>query len=376
MRKTTLLHFNDVVLHAKSQEQLLIAALSDVVKSGIFLNGRQNIKLRLNLAGYLGAKYVHALASGHDALLLGLLALHLSKKDEVIVPANAYPTAFPVYLSGAKMVLCDVDANGQLDIHCLKKAINPRTKAIVLVHMFGLTGPVEEVAALAKKHDLTLIEDCAQAFGTKYKDRYVGTFGDIGCFSFYPTKNLGTHGDGGALITKSSSVYERVSMAKAYGEKLRYYSMFVSGHSRLPELQAAILNTYFKTIRSSFVKRQKMYDYFAQCITGLRLDGLRCLASYTSSSPVPHLFVIECQHSTGLYKYLGLNHIEAHRHYPSPVHLIPAFKSLGYKQGDFPVAERLSRSCLSLPFHSYITKKQIDTIVRLIKRFYDKKNTR
>jgi len=369
---STKIAFNDVGIKAFQLKKRLLSRISSVIDTGQFLHGKENNILSTSLSNFFKLPYVEILGSGHDALLFSIQSLKLSLNDEVIVPANAYPTVFPLALSGIKIKLCDVDENGQMSIDCLKKTITKKTAAIILVHMFGLTTKVDEVANIAKKNKIFLIEDCAQSFGTKYNNQLVGTFGDVACFSFYPTKNLGTLGDGGAVVTKHKNIALFIHRAKAYGEDLRYKSGFVSGHSRLPELQAATLNVYFETRTEDFNKRKKIFAYYKEKMLKRLSSHIRILTSHTSSDPVPHLLVIEGERRNDLAKYLAKSGIEIHIHYPLPIHLVEAFSYLGYKSGNFPMAEKLSKNTLSLPFHAFITKKHVDFIVDKIKEFYEK----
>lgn len=362
--------FNHIALHAQRHSVEITEKISDIIQSGVFINGKENATLERNLSQLLGG-YVATTASGNDALFLALLSLHLSHQDEVIFPVNAYPTAFPIGLSGAKMVPVDVDENGQLDSREVMKKINKNTKAIVLVHLYGLVGDLEVIRSLAKKHYIVFIEDCAQAFGTLYNGKFVGTLGDIACFSFYPSKNLGTLGDGGALWTRHKSYYEYVIRARSYGEKNKYNSFFLSGHSRLPEIQAGILNIYSRDIEADFEKRKRAAHQYKKRFEKEKLfSKVRVLASHPQSVPVQHLFVIEAKKRNRLRIYLGKKRIPTLIHYPRPIHLVPAFSPLAYKKGDFPVAEHLSRRMISLPFHPYLSETDIDYIVRAIKEFY------
>ncbi|MEK7518060.1 MAG: DegT/DnrJ/EryC1/StrS family aminotransferase [Patescibacteria group bacterium] len=365
-------HFNHTQITFRKNIQDKIKMVNKVISSGIFFNGKEVKKLIKNLLNFMDQeKYLVTTASGHDSLIIALSSLKLNSSDEVIFPVNAYPTVFPIFMSGVKPVPVDVDENGQIDILNLEKSITNHTKAIVIVHLYGLTCDVNKVKEIIKKRNITLIEDAAQAFGTTYKDRHVGTLGDIGCFSFYPTKNLATVGDGGALWTRDKKLYEYFLQVKSYGEKERYYSLSISGHSRIPEIQAGILNLYFKRIKRDFKKRKEKATYYHKSIIQKNLSPyMRVLQSDPHSSPVRHLFVVEAKERNSLKKYLAKKKIETHIHYPYPIHLVPAFSYLGYKNGDFPIAERLSRNIISLPFHPFLAKKEIDYIIKSIKNHY------
>ncbi len=309
--------------------------------------------------------------SGHDSLVLALQALQLSEKDEVIFPVNSYPTAFPIYLSRATPIPVDCDENGQLSLKEVMKAITKRTKAIIMVHLYGLTGDLGEIAKICRRKNIMLIEDSAQAFGTRFKKQPVGIFGDIGCFSFYPTKNLGTLGDGGAIWTKHKKIYQYLLKAKAYGEKEKYKSEFLSGHSRLPEIQAGILNVYWKKINVVFAKRKTLRKLYEQELKKAELyKNVRVLVSHNNSDPVTHLFVVAVKERDRLIKFLSKRGIETLIHYPKPIYQVAAFRSFGLQKKVFPQSELLSKQVLSLPFHEYLKTSQVRYIFHKIKEFY------
>lgn len=372
-RKASDISFNSVSITALNKKREILSSLGHVIQKGEYLNDKEVKKLEAKLSKLLDNGYVTTTASGHDSLQLGLAALRLQKDDEVIFPVNAYPTAFPVCQSVAKAVPVDVDKNGQLDPEKLKEKISSKTKVVILAHLYGLVGNIQEITKIVRNKHIMLIEDCAQSFGSLYKGKMVGKFSDIACFSFYPTKNLGTLGDGGALYTKHKRLYDFFLQAKSYGEKKRYQSEFISGHSRMPEIQAAILNIYLKTINNDFTKRKKLALYYTKKLQTASLTKyIRVLTSDKASNPVPHLFVITAKKRDLLQQFLQKKHIPTLIHYPKPIHLLPAFSYLGFKTGDFPTAESLAKNIVSLPFHSYLLHNQIDTIVDAIEEFYFK----
>ncbi len=367
-----MIEFNQTALLAKKNQKEILKQFQNVLESGTFLAGKQNQILEKKLEKFLGKGLVTTTASGHDSLLLALKALNLNSNDEVILPANSYPTAFALAQSGVKLTPVDVDENGQLDPQEVEQKITKYTKVIVIVHLYGLVGNLEAVIRLAKKHKLFLIEDAAQSFGSKYKNKLTGTLGDIGCFSFYPTKNLGTLGDGGAIWTKNKKLHNFLQKAKSYGEKKRYLSEFVSGHSRTAEIQAAVLNYYlslFDRNKKELQNVSKLYKRYLEIPT--LLPFIRILNSSEESDPFQHLFVLEANKRDLLRRFLASKKIPTAIHYPYPIHLLPAFNDLQYKKGDFPVSERLSKRIISLPFHQYLTEKDIIYVVGLIKKFYN-----
>lgn len=363
--------FNHTPIQAFKHKKKLLKRFSDVIQSGKFLNGVQVTSLEEKLNSYFG-KYFLTCASGHDALFLALCSLQLTQSDEVLFPVNAYPTAFPVYLVGAKGVPVDVDENGQISPEDLERKLTSKTKVIIIVHLYGLVGQLSKIFTILKNKRIFIIEDCAQAFGTTYKKKLVGTLGDIGCFSFYPTKIIGTLGDGGGIWTKHRNIFNYLIRARAYGAKTVYKSDFISGHSRLPELQAAALHVYFGSFQKEAATRRKLYKVYRSLFAKLNLYGnLSLLASDPESDPVLHLFSISVKKRNKLQNFLQKRAISTYIHYPYPIHKVPAFMEFTKLYGTFPHAERFAKQILSLPFHHYLKKRDIYYIVNEIKKFYD-----
>lgn len=364
------IEFNQTFLQAKKYKKVILKRVSNVIDSGIFLNGKEAKRLDKKLENFFGNGYFVTTASGHDSLMLAFKYFNLSSNDEIIFPANSYPTAFPVFLSGAKGIAVDVDKNGQLDPDELIKNITPKTKIVVVVHLFGLVGALNEIINICKQKKIILIEDCAQAFGTKYKNKYVGTFGDIGCFSFFPTKNIGTLGDGGGIWTKNKKIFDYFIKAKQYGEKERFYSEFLSGHSRLPEIQASVLNLYLETFSKDSYKKKILYSYFKKQLLKNKLltQNVNILDSNKYSDPQIHLFVVRVKKRNDLIKYLGKNNIPSYVRYPFLINTMPAFNFL--RKRNFVNTQRLTKESLCLPFHQFLSKKNIRYIVNTISKFY------
>lgn len=363
--------FNHTAYAALKNKKRILSAVSSIIDSGVFLNGPENNKLQKRLSLFLKKGFITTVGSGHDSLDLALRSLKLTEKDEIIFPVNSFPTAFPIYLSKATPIPVDCDQKGQLSSKEVICALTKRTRAIVMVYLYGLVGDLEEILKICRQKKIILIEDAAQALGTKFKNQPVGTFGDIGCFSFYPTKNLGTLGDGGAIWTKHQNIYHYFLKAKAYGEKERYDSEFLSGHSRLPEIQAGILNVYWEKASSVFAKRKALRILYEQELEKEGLfKNLRILASCQNSDPVTHLFVVAVKNRERLIKFLSKRGIQTLIHYPKPIYKVLAFKKFGLKLKNFPQSELLSKQILSLPFHEYLTKPQVKFVVNAIKEFY------
>lgn len=344
----------------------LLFAFRRVIASGRFLEGDENRALAAHLRTLLGGGHVIPLASGHDAIVLAIKALGVGPTDEVIVPAIAYPTAFAAWQSSATIVPADVDENGQLDPRALRAALTKRTKAVIAVHLYGHIGDMPALTSFLQKKRIPLIEDCCQAFGSQFRKKSVGTLGDIGCFSFYPTKTVGALGNGGAVRTNKKELREYVQQAKLYGEKVRYHSNFPSFHSTLPEMQAAGLLVYLRYFKDWAQKRKTLLATYESGLPA----RVRILTSHPDADPVPLELVIEAPKRDKLATYLARRGIETVVHYPTPFPFVPAFRSLGYKRGSFPTAERLSRRILSLPLHHMMTQKDVHTICRAIDSFY------
>lgn len=365
---------NSVGIKARKHTTNILKRVSKIIDRGIFLNGVENNLLTRNLQKYFKKGLVVLTASGHDALLLAIESLDLTGDNEIIFPVNSYPTAFPIALSKAVPVPVDVNDNGLLDVKKVAKKITKKTRVIIAVHLYGLIADIKSLKRLIGDKKIYIIEDAAQAFGSRLSDKPAGVFGDISCFSFYPTKNLGAFGDGGALWTKNKSLYKRFLKAVSYGETKRYKSDFVSGHSRIPEIQAGILNIYFQEIlKEARLKKEKLTLYLKFFQKAGLLDKIRILYQNNSPGLVLQSLVVEVKKRDQLKKFLAKRGIGTQIHYPSPIHLQKAFSYLGYKMGDFPGAERLSKNILSLPYHPFITQNEVKYIVESIADFYNDK---
>ena len=367
------IEFNGVRLLAKKNRVSILKTIDSVIKKGVFLNGYENKKFIDKLKKYLGGGYITLTGGGHYALVAAVRSLGLSRTDELILPANAYPTAFAVARAHVgKLRLVGVDENGLIDVEKLKSTITKKTKALIVVHLYGFIVPMEELLAICKKRSIILIEDCAQAFGSYSNGQPAGSFGDISCFSFYPTKNYGTLGDGGAVWTKNKEYHRYFQKVVAYGETRRYKSKFVADHSRLPEIQAAILNSLYKNVWTEKKDKQLVFKKYMQLFKNSRLlnDVVRVLNPEAKDDIDRHLFVIEVGKRNQLRKYLKRRGITTSVHYPEPIHLISAFGYLGYRKGAFPQVEKLASRIVSLPFHAYLKDKEMSYVVESIKSFY------
>lgn len=358
-------------LHAHQYQKEFKQAFTEVLKNGNFLGGPQTTLLEQQLSSFFGRGFIQSLGSGHDSLHLALTALQLSPQDEVIFPVNSYPSVFPLALTPAKLVPVDVDENGQLDPKAVAQALTKNTKVIVMTHLYGLVGKLSDVMKLAKRHNIYLIEDVAQAFGSKYQQKYVGTFGTFGCFSFYPTKNLPTFGDGGAIWTKNKTLFQKIQQLTRYGEVERYKSLQVAGHSRLSELQASVLRVGLKHWDEQVSRRKKVIQWYNSYWQRYHLNRwVDLMNSSKESLPVHHLFVIKTKNRSRLQDFLQTHGVATLIHYPIPVHKVSAFQGHSFSTQHFPVAEHLAESILSLPFHPYQKKSEIAHITKTLHDFY------
>ncbi len=378
----------DIKRQNKTLNRELNRSIQEVLDRGIFILGEKVEEFEDNFASYLGVKYAVGVGSGTDALSLALIAIGIKPGDEVIMPVNAYPTAFAVTAIGALPVLIDIDpATFNINPDLIEQAITKRTRAILPVHLYGLPCDMNSIMRIAKKHNLKVIEDCAQAHGatlsvaipalsagaeirslstgTDLNWKKVGSIGDAGCFSFYPTKNLGCFGDGGMVVTNNKEIYDKVKLLRMYGEKTRYKSVILGRNSRLDELQAAILLVKLKYLDKWNKRRREIAELYLSHIAGPAES-----TAVDSFFHVYHLFVIRTKKRDQLKKHLEEKGIQTAVHYPTPVHLQESFRFLGYKKGDFPVAEKLADEILSIPMFPELTESELMAVVSGINSFF------
>lgn len=346
------------------------AAIKRVMRRGVFILGKEGESLEHEIALYTKASHAIGVSSGTRALQLGLQALGIKPGDKVIVPALALPTAFGVADAKAELVLVDAEPRSlQMDPQAVETILKGERgiKAIIVVHLYGHAANIKKIITIANRYNVPVLEDCAQSFGVTVGGKHVGTFGKLGTLSFYPTKNLGALGDGGMVITNSRTIADYTRKARMYGETERYLSEFAGTNSRLDELQATLLRVklgYFKQAK----KQRRDLDYLYR----LHLEplNLTLINPLVDSEPVPHLFIIQTTKRDELQAFLAKRGIGTGIHYPRPIHLQPAFKHLGYKKGDFPVAERAAKTLLSLPFYPTLTTNQVEKVCDAIKQFF------
>lgn len=344
-------------------------AFREIQERGIYILGPKVAEFEEKFASYLGVRYAVGVASGTDALSLSLLALGIKTGDEVILPANSYPTVFALTAIGVKPVLVDIDPRTfNIDPSKIEKAISNKTKAVIAVHMYGQPAELNAIIPVANKHKLFLIEDCAQAHGAEIKTfsgwQKVGGIGDAGCYSFYPTKNLGSFGDGGMVVTNNPQIYHKLKLLRQYGEEVRYKSILLGRNSRLDELQAAILLIKLKYLNKWNKRRREIAAKYNLLIKNLTLPLESKLNKH-----IYHLYVVQSQKREELKRFLEEKGIQTAVHYPAPIHLEPSMAFLGYKKGDFPESEKASQQVLSLPMFPELTNNEIEYITKALNKF-------
>ena len=345
------------------------AAIADVLEGGWYIMGRQVRAFEEEFAAYCGVRRAVGVGSGTAAIYLALRAGEIGPGDEVIAPTHtAVATIAAIEMTGARPVLVDADpATFNLAPAAVAAAITARTRAIVPVHLYGYPADLAPLLALAHEHGLRLIEDCAQAHGARYRGRPVGSWGELGCFSFYPTMILGAMGDGGAVVTNDEELAARVRLLQQYGWAERYISYIVGVNSRLDELQAAILRVKLKHLEASNAARLKLARLYDELLAGCDLTlppGPRA-----DIEPVYHLYVVRSSRRDALRAHLGARGIGAGVHYPQPVHLQPAYLGRLGRPGDFPQAERMAQEVLSLPLYPELTTDEVRETATAIRQF-------
>lgn len=353
------------------------AEISKVLSSTSYINGAQVKNFENSLKEYTGAKHVIACANGTDALQIALMALDLQPGDEVIVPAFTYVASAEVIgLLKLTPVMVDVDYSSfNVTVKNIEKAITPRTKAIIPVHLFGQCCDMEPIMELAKKHDIYVVEDNAQAIGATYtfmdgEKKQTGTIGDIGCTSFFPSKNLGCYGDGGALMTNNDELAQKIRMIANHGQKVKYHHEVIGCNSRLDTIQAAILNVKLKYLNDYSNARYNAAQIYHALLNGV--EGITIPDEMPFSTHVYHQYTLKVKDGKRdmLKKYLEGQGIPSMIYYPLPLQKQNAFKSITIQGEDLNISELLADSVLSLPIHTEITKEEQVVISNAIKEFF------
>lgn len=347
-------------------EDEIDAKIKEIIHSSHFIIGNNVTEFEKEIAAYYATKHAIGVASGTDALHLAILACGIGKGDEVITtPFTFIATAEAITYTGARPVFVDIDEKTfNIDVKKIKKAVTKKTKAILPVHLFGLSADMEKIKELAAEYKLKIIEDCAQSFGAVYKGKKTGAIGDAGCFSFFPSKNLGCYGDGGMVITNDDNMAEKIGILRNHGQKVRYYHSVIGYNSRLDEIQAGILRIKLKRIDEYNKKRRENARLYTEKLKGVNI--------ITPSEPdgyyhVFHQFSIRTSKRDSILNGLTEAGIASAIYYPVPLHLQESYKDLGYKKGDFPVSEAVASDIISLPMYPELTAGQIDEVCKTIK---------
>ena len=352
--------------HAPLREEF-DRAISDVIDSGAFAGGPFVEKFENEFASYCGCEHAVGVGSGTDALWLSLLGCGIGQGDEVItVPHTFMATAEAITYSGARPVFVDVDEQTYtMDPAALEAAVTAQTKAIVPVHLFGQPADMDPILEFAREHDLIVIEDAAQAHGGKYKGRTAGTMGGAGCFSFYPSKNLGAFGEAGAIVTNDLQLRDKIRTLRDHGQVRKYHHSIIGWNCRMDGIQAAVLRVKLRHLdHGNDLRRQHAQRYNA----GLRgIDGIITPREASYARHVYHVYALRVPERDELISILRQRGIQAAIHYPVPIHLQPAYEMLGYKKGDFAVSEQLAREFISLPMFPELTNSQIDFVANALK---------
>lgn len=346
--------------------------VQEIMRKGQFILGENVSLLESEISTYCGTKYAVGVASGTDALLLSLRACGVGPGDEVITtPFTFFATTEVISNLGARPVFVDIEPDTfNIDTEKIEKVITKNTKAILPVHIFGQMCDMDKLTEIKERYNLSIIEDACQAIGAVYNGRRAGSIGDAGCFSFFPTKNLGAFGDGGMVVTDSEKIKDRVLMLRNHGSKKKYYHEELGYNSRLDEIQAGILRVKLKYLDSYIKRRQEIANLYSMLLSDIPYVKVPVIKE--GRSHTFHQYVIRAENRDKLQKYLSDHGIGSTVYYPLPLHLQEAYKSLGYKLGDFPEAERASREVLALPMWPELTDEEVREVTEVIRSFYGK----
>lgn len=342
-------------------------AIQRVLESGWFILGEELKAFEKEFAEYLGVKHAVGVNSGSDALYLAIKALGIGNGDEVITVSHTFiSTVDAITRNGAKPVFVDIDPETYtIDVNQIEEKITERTKAILPVHLYGHPADMDPIMEIAEKYDLYVIEDASQAHGAEYKGRKVGNIGHVGCFSFYPTKNLGAYGDAGAVVTNDVELAEKLRLLRNYGSPKKYHHDFIGVNSRLDEIQAAVLRVKLRHLDEWNEKRRKIAEEYNELLRDF--DDVITPVEKEWAKHVYHLYVIRHKERDKLQQYLLENGVRTQIHYPIPVHKQKAYTA--FRTSSLPITERISNETLSLPMHPWLRIDEIEKICYLIKRF-------
>ena len=358
----------DLTAQFKSIESEIRGAIDRVVTSGRYIGGPEVSEFEKEVGAYCQVPHAIACASGTDALILAMRALGVGSGDEVITPAYSFlASASAVALVGGKPVFVDVEPDTyNIDPTKVERAITPRTKAVIVVHLFGQCADLEAVQAVCKRHRLPLVEDAAQAIGAEWKGRRAGSRGDIGCFSFFPSKNLGAFGDGGLVVSTQAALGDKLRLLREHGAKPKYNHIELGMNSRLDALQAAVLRVKLRHLESWTEGRRRNADLYRERLAG---SGAGLPVARPDARHIYNQFVVRSTKRDALREHLTAAGVGTEIYYPKPMHVQPCFSALGNQEGDFPVSEAAARETVALPIYPELTRDQIAYVADRVKEF-------
>lgn len=339
----------------------------EVLRSGWYVLGKEVSAFEEEFAAYTSAKYCVSLASGLDALWIAFRLLNIGYGDEVIVQGNTYiASVMGITINDAKPIFVEPDENFCMDPDKIEELITEKTKAVLVTHLYGMASRMDRIVDICKKYNLRLVEDCAQSHGATYEGKMTGTFGDIGCFSFYPTKNLGAFGDGGAIITNDQVIADECKVFRNYGSEKKYYNKVVGANSRLDEIQAALLRVRLSHLDELNDERRKIAERYLEEIDNKHIVLPKVIPN---AKCVWHQFVVRCADRNNLIQHLDSKGIGTMIHYPIPPHLSQAYSGLGYTEGFLPITEELAGTVLSLPIYNGMTYEEQSYVINALNEY-------
>ncbi len=364
--------FLDLKIQYKQIENEVLPMITEAMSNGAFIGGEQVSGFETEFAEFCESRYCVGVNSGTDALRFALMAVGVGQGDEVITVPNTFiATTEAISQVGAKPVFVDINTdNCNIDVSKIEEKISEKTKAIIPIHLYGQPADMDPILEMAQKAGLEVIEDACQAHGARYKNRKAGSMGAVGCFSFYPGKNLGAFGEGGAIVTQDENIAKKISVIRDHGQQKKYFHDMEGYNGRLDAIQAGVLRIKLRRLDEWNQSRRKNAAYYTELLSGIPSVTLLKEAEFSSS--VYHLYVVLVDDRDGLQKYLGEKGIATGLHYPLPLHLQKAYTHLDYKKGDFPVTEHIADRLLSLPMFPELTREQIEYVADSIKEYMDR----
>lgn len=367
MRKEEMIPFNELKrgfnLYKEEYEQKAL----EVLNSGWYILGQEVDSFERELAGKLGGGFCASVDNGLDAIVLGIRALGIGKGDEVIVQSNAYiATVMGVSMNDAVPVFVEPNKFYNINPNEIEKKISKRTRAVLVTHLYGQPSEMERISDICSRYGIHLLEDCAQSHFATYNGKMTGRFGTMGFFSFFPTKNLGGFGDGGAVVSENEELIAKIKTLRNYGSNQKYYNEIIGYNARLDEIQAGLLRVKLSHIEELNQNRRRVAERY---LGGIKNPLVMLPSVAERAESVWHLFVVRVQQRDDFRKYLAEQGVESEIHYPIPVHLSEAYSSMGYRTGDFPIAEEYAKTVVSLPLMDNMTDMEIEKVIEVVNSY-------